>query len=166
MSSQQKLQNVIDALDKVPLETKQMIYDMSQNMTEKEIIQSFNQQTIDLLTLLIQITQKTKLDNKYKLSGYKVLFENAIKLNWKLPIDRFTLSILEFASDIYAENEDCFLNMTIPDAKIETGTEFNLIRSEMFKNLWRELDNNDKEQLKEKIIILTTFAHAYLYKSL
>lgn len=167
MTDQNKrLDNVINALDKVGIETKQMIFNMSNNMSEIEIIRSFNQSALDLFNLLMEITTRMKKENEYKVGGYKVLFDNAIKYNIKMPIDQFTLVILEFAADIYAENEDCFLNMTIPDTKLEVGNEFNLIRSEMFKTLWKNLNKNDKNDVKEKIILLTTYAHIYLYKTL
>lgn len=83
----------------------------------------------------------------------------------KLPLDKFTLIILEFANEIYSEEENCFMDMTIPDAKLEVGNEFGLIRSEIFKSLWKILDKNHKQIIKEKIILLTTYAHTYFYKT-
>lgn len=160
----QQLLNVVESLDKVSGETKQMIYDMANSMNELEIIHSFNQQAHDLFTMMYNITKKIGQEKKYNVVGYKTIFENALKINAKLPIDKFTLLILEFASDIYEENEDCFLNMSLEDTKINVGNEFSIIRSEMFKNLWAVLDQANKNLLKEKIILLTTYAHAYLYK--
>jgi hypothetical protein len=165
-SNEQRLNNVITSLDRVPQETKQMIFSMTQGMSEQEIIQSFNQKALDLFTLLIIITTKIGKEDEYKMSGYKNLFDNAIKINAKLPVDKFTLLILEFAAEIYAEEEDCFLNMSIPDTNVNVGNEFGIIRSEMFKKLWVVLNKNDKNLLKENIILLTTFAHTYLYKTL
>ncbi|XWV25189.1 hypothetical protein QJ856_gp0583 [Tupanvirus deep ocean] len=164
-TDQQRLTRVIDSLEKVPRETKQMVFDMAQSMTELEIIRSFNQQALDMFNLMIVITKRMNKEKDCNVAGYKALFDNAIKINAKLPLDKFTLLILEFAADIYAENENCFLDMAIPDAKVTVGNEFGLIRSQMFKNLWKELNQSDKNSLKEVIIPLTTFAHAHLYKT-
>ena len=160
----EKLDKVIAALDKVPKETKQMIFDMSCGLTEQEIIQSFNQQTYDFFTCVASIAKK--LQKEAEADGYRALFDNAVKINKKMPIDKFTLMILEYAAEIYAENEDCFIKMSIPDKNVTIGNEFGIIRSEMFKSLWKILGNEDKTSVKEIIILLTTYAHAYLYKSI
>lgn len=165
-AEQLQLENVVKSLDRVPTETKQMIFDMSQGMKEMEIIQSFNQQALDMFTAVINVTKKLGKDKEYNFLGYKNLFDNAVQMNKKLPVDKFTLIILEFAAEIYAEQEDCFLTMSIPDKEVNVGNEFGMIRSETFKILWTTLNNTDKNILKEHIILLTTFAHAYLYKTI
>ena len=164
--NQQKLDKVVNSLEKVSAETKKMVFNMANSMTDMEVVQSFNQTALDLFNLLVQITTRMNKENEYKVGGYKLLFDNAVKLNKKMPIDQFTLVILEFAAEIYDEDENCFLKMTIPDAKLEVGNEFNLIRSEMFKKLWVTLVNKDKSDVKDKVILLTTFAHVYLYQTL
>ncbi len=166
MASKQCIDNVIESLERVSQETKEMIFEMAKGMTEMEIIHSFNQKALDLFTLLITITTRMGKENEYKVGGYKKLFDSAIKINTKLPIDKFTLIILEFAAEIYAGKENCFLEMSIPDTNVNVGNEFSIIRSEMFKKLWVVLDDNDKNILKDNIILLTTFAHVHLYKTL
>lgn len=163
-SAEQQLNNVIRSLDRVKLETKQMIFDIGESMSELEIIQSFNQRAFDLFNILTDLTKKLNKENDYKVVSYKTLFENAIKINVKLPLDKFTLIILEYAPEIYAENEDCFMTMSVPDTTVHVGNEFSIIRSEMFKKIWTELNQNDKNIVKDNIILLTTFAHAHLYK--
>lgn len=165
--NEERLNKVINSLEKVPSATKELVLEkMALSMSELEIIQSFNQQAHDLFSLLISITKKLNKEKEYNVSGYKLLFDNTLKFNAKLPIDKFTLLILEFAAEIYAEDENCFLDMAIPDTKVGVNNEFSLIRSEMFKKLWKILENNDKNSLKENIIPLTMYAHAYLYKTL
>lgn len=161
-----QLTKVIESLDKIPEKTKQMIFSMSLSLRELEIIQLFNQQADDLFTLLIGITQKFNREREYNVIGYKALFDNALKLNAKLPIDKYTLIILEYAAEIYAENENIFMDMPIPDAKVNIGNEFGLIRSEMFKKLWVVINAEDKNKLKDSVILLTTYAHVYLYKTI
>lgn len=160
-----KLEKVVEAIEKVPDEIKQLIFEMAQNMTDMDIIQSFNQTSLDFFTTTHKISIKLGKENDIKVLGYKLLYENALKMNIKLPIDQFTLSILEYAPQIYEQNEEKFLKMKIPDAELQAGNEFTLIRSNQFKNLWIVLDTNDKNDIKEKLILLTTYAHAYIYKT-
>ena len=166
LTNQDRLNNVVASLERVPMEIKQSIFDMASNMSEAEIIQNFNQNASDSFNKMIEITTRLQKEKEYNMKGYKVLFDRALKINAKLPVDQFTLIILEYAAEIYAEEEDCFLNMTIPDVKLNVNNQFGFIRSEMFKKLWRVLGNQDKEDLKERIILLTSYAHAYLYKTL
>lgn len=164
--TEQAFDRVIQSLDKVHPDTKKMIFNLSNQMTEMEIIQSFNQQSLYLFTLVSSLAKKMKKEKEYQLTAYKSLFDNAIKINVKMPIDKFTLMILEFAAEIYTEDEDCFLNMTIPDKKCSVGNEYSFIRSEKFKDLWKILDKSDKKTIADNVILLTTYAHAYLYKTI
>jgi len=161
-----QLQKVQLALEKVNEETKKMVYDMATGMSSLEVIQSFNQEVYDFFALLIIITRRLRVDKEYKIDAHNAFFEKAVKTNVSLPIEQFTLIILEFAPDIYTENEQSFLNMYIPDAKLEAGNEFNIIRSEHFKELWKKLNPEDKISLKDKIILLTTYAHTYFYQTI
>ena len=165
-SSNSKLDKVVGALEKVNPETQKMILAMANQMSEMEIIAAFNQQALDMFTLVAGLTKKVGIDKEFQLAGYRNLFDNAIKMNAKLPLDKFTLIILEYAPEIYEEKEDCFLDMEIPDTDAKVGNEFAIIRSEMFKKLWRLSNTHDKEQIKNTVIPLTTFAHVHLYKTL
>lgn len=165
LNNQQKLEKVINALEKINPETKAIILNMAKNMTDLATIQSFNQASLDLFTEVLKITTRIGKESEYKIGGYKTLFDNAIKINAKLPIDKFTLIILEFAPLIYDQSEDIILSMPIPDAKVTVANEFGMIRSEKFKNLWKTLDDKQKDILKDKIILLTTYAHVYFYQT-
>lgn len=165
-TSQQLLEPVIKALDRVKYETKQMIFEMANSMTEQEIIQSFNQQSLVLFNLMSSISKRIGKEREVGASEYKLLFDKAIKINAKLPIDKYTLIILEYAPEIYAEDEDCFLKMTIPDTDVSVGNAYGLIRSKMFQTLWKGLCQEDRKKLRECFILLTTYAHVYLYKNL
>lgn len=162
----QQLEIVMQQLEKVNVETKSTIFQMSKGMSEAEIIQSFNQQASYLFNLMIAIIRRLGKESEYQVSGYKYLFDNAIKINAKLPVDKFTLIVLEFAPEIYREDENCFLNMSIPDKKCSVGNEFGLIRSEMFKNLWKIMSKDDRKAIADSVILLTSYAHAYLYKTI
>ena len=165
MNKQEKtLQKIAIALDKVNPETQKTIKDMATMMSSVEIIQNFNQTALDFFNLLIDITKKMNLLKEFGMEVYLTFFQQAIKINASMPLDQFTVLILEFAPDIYAENEDFFLNMQIPDGQIQgsfSQNEFSLIRSEKFKNLWKILGKDEKKEITGLITLLTTFAHTY-----
>lgn len=163
---QELLNNVVNALERVDIQTKQMIFSMSCGMSDLEIIRCFNQQALDAFNILMGITTRMKKEGECKVGGYKALFDNAIKINAKLPLDKFTLLILEYAPEIYSQNDDVFLNMAIPETNIKVGNEFSIFRSEMFKKLWKQMNQSDKNEMKNKIVLLTTYAHTYLYKTI
>lgn len=160
-----QLELVVNALNRVNDVTKQMVMNMSKTMRDLDIIRSFNQLALDLFTIVGTLVNKYGKGKDIQINGYRRLFDNAIKINVKMPIDQFTLIILEFAPEIYEEKEDCFLNMAIPDTTVQVSNEFAIIRSEMFKDLWKSCSKSDREQLKSTIIPLTTFAHAFFYQS-
>lgn len=166
MNSAERLQKVIVALEKVSPEIKSMIYSMAKSTSEMEIIHSFNQNSRNFFSTCATITKKMGKENEVKMEGYKNLFDNAIKMNNKMPIDHFTLIVLEFAEEIYSEKEDFFLKRkVVNEVKVEVGNEFSMVKSDKFKELWQILNQEDKKIIKEKMILLTTFAHVYFYQT-
>lgn len=170
---QNSLSKVVKALERVSLDTSNMIAGMAKGMTEAEIINHFNQSAKDFFNTTISVTKRMGIAREYGGEAYLAIFENAIKMNGRMPIDKFTMLILEFAPEIYAEDENCFLDMEIPDrnlnemgAPVTSDNEFSLIRSEKFKKLWKILSPADKETIKADIILLTTYAHTYFIYSL
>ena len=168
--SSSKITKIVNSLGKVNNETNQMIMNMASGTTKSEIISLFNQAALDFFNTVLTITKTlgNGVDNEIK--GHMQLFQSALKYNINLPIDHFAGTILIFASEIYAEKEDFFLNMYIPDQEIDfAGLNTNngglgVIESEKFKKLWKEGDNKHKELLKDKIITLTSLCHAYFFK--
>ena len=55
-------------------------------MSEVEIIQLFNQKAFDMFSILIDLTTRMGKEREYKFSGYKQLFDNAVKINIKFAI--------------------------------------------------------------------------------
>ena len=165
-SERTRMDIIIDALSKIDSDINNGIWEMAQGLTNNEITNLFNQTALDFFNLAIDITRKRNIEREYGFSAYMNLFEAALKMNVTVPVDRFTMLILEFAPDIYGGNEKVFLDMHIPDSKINTGNEFNIIRSDAFKKLWLILNSTEKELVTEKVLSLTTYAHAYFYKLL
>lgn len=160
-----QLEKIITSLEKVDKDLQNMILNMSKSLSDIEIIQTFNQGCIDLFTNIAAVVKKIGMEKEIKFGGYKLLLENAMKINAKLPVDNFTLVVLEFADHIYSGDETFFMDRSYGKAKVEVGNEFTFIRSEPFKHLWKDLDSKDKEMIKEKFILVTTYAHAYFFKT-
>jgi len=163
---QEKMNKVIESLNNVNDNTKQLVYNMASSMNDLEIIKMFNQSSLDFFILTAQITTRMGVEGKYKMGAYKMMYDNTIKINAKMPIDHYTLTVLEYANEIYSENEDFFLKKKLGNAVVEVGNEFNMVSSDMFKNLWVKLEESDKYNIKEKMLVLTTLAHVYFYKTL
>lgn len=161
----QQLSRVAEALLRVPAETNQMIFEMAQQSSEDEIAQMFNQDARDLFDVLARITKRLGCEAEYNINGYSMLFESAIPWKKSAPVDKFSLLILEFAPEIYSEDEDCFLTMNIPDKEVSVENSFGLIRSDMFKQLWKAIGTTERARLKDKIIGLTVHAHTYFYRT-
>lgn len=161
-----KMELIAESLSKVDNEINQGIMDYAQSLSEKEIIILFNQTALDFFNFAIEGTRRLKREREFGFSGYLNLYERAVKANMEVPIDQFTVIVLEFAHDIYNKNENFFLDLHIPDAELkdENKNEFNIIRSDEFKKLWKVLDEKDKNEVIQKIIALTTYAHTYFYK--
>lgn len=168
-----KIKLIIEALQKVDPQINAMIVDSSKRMTINETVKLFNQTIIDFFNLVIDISIEMNKEKECGFGAYKKLFELGVKANVSLPIEKFLRVILLVASDIYSENEEEILGMKIPDLKIDTeheianaGSNFNLLQSDQFKKLWVQLNNFNKEKLKEKIVSLTTYSHIYFYQSI
>lgn len=160
-----QLKKVFESLEKVSSEINEEVKEMALAMSKNEIVTLFNQHANDLFTALLRITMSKNVENEYNVNGQKNLFEKSLKINKQLPLDKFTFIILEFAADIYDGNEEKFLAMDIPDKKVNVNNEFGMIRSEKFKELWKTLASADKIILRDITTSLTTYAHAFFFKS-
>ncbi len=78
---EKRLKKVVANLDKVNIETKQMIYNLSKQLSEIEIINTFNQQSLDFFNLCVTISHRMGKENEVKMGAYKNLYDLAIKAN-------------------------------------------------------------------------------------
>ena len=167
--TEKRIDRVIASLHKVKPETDQMIRQIALSFSELEVIKSFNQESLDFFNLVTTISKNTGREDKLKLAGYGNLFQNAIKINVKFPIDNYTLIVLEYADQIYSENEDFFMKKkygATGSTMVEVGNEFNIVHSDVFKELWKTLTDDDKHKIKGHVVMLTTYAHAYFYQTI
>jgi len=161
---QLQMEKIMSALENVSDDINQMTWHLAKEISNSDIIQTFNQETCDLFEILINFINAMGISRECNILGHKIIFENALKINIGLPIEQFTFIVLQFAPEIYDEKEKFFLEMNIPNQKVQNGNEFSLINSAAFKKLWLLLNEDSKQELKDKIILMTTYAHAYFYK--
>lgn len=161
----EQLQRVIAALRRVDPEIQKQIKSMADKMRATDIIKLFNQDASDLFAMIAEVTRHHDDHEVYRLTGYKNLFDNAIKIKASFPVDKFTLIVLEYVNEFYDRDEDFFLSMEVPETKVTLGNEFGFIRTEMFRNLWKSLNKRQKNKMYDKLASLTTYAHAYFCKT-
>lgn len=169
MSDSKTLEKIANALEKVPIDTNNMVMEMAKSMSDTEIIRQFNQYSLDFFGALIEITRSLGKLKECGFEAYNQFLHIAIKTDAKMPIDQFSVVVLEFAPSIYREDEDMFLGMNIPDSQMHgqfANNEFSIIRSDKFKNLWRSLSDAHKEEIKTHVINLTISAHAFFYQNI
>lgn len=162
----EELKTIVNALSQVKPQTTQIIMSLESSMSDMELAQSFNQKALDMFDLVIGITKRLGIESEYKISGYRMLFEQAVKSNVRLPLNNFYKTVLPFAPQIYTENVDYFLNMEISDVEASAENNHVLIRSEPFKRLWKntKITELERSNIKDNIILLTTYSHAYFIK--
>lgn len=160
------LERVAAALDRVDEDTKRDAYEMAKSMPSIEVMKGFNQSAIDLFSTMDNFCRKLKLGKKYDVSGYRELLTFAIKQNVKIPINKFTLIILEYAPEIYAEEVDKFLGMEIPVTEVKMGNAFSVIKTETFKEMWRLSSKEDKNYVGKIFINMTFYAQVYFYQTI
>ena len=139
--------------------TVKIIKSINDSMTKLEIAQIFNQNAIDLIDIVGDVTKRLGLENEYKILSYKSLLLNVQKINIMFPINNFYKSVSPFTSKIYEGDVEYFLLMDIPDVK----TNNIMIQSESFKKLWKNenMTKEEREKIIDSIILLTSYSHAY-----
>lgn len=146
-------------LSQVPDNAKNMAINLSKNMKKEETINYFNTSAHKLFEKMLMLERKLNVSCDVK--GYNFLFNKAVKINMKLPIDKFTLIILEYAPEIYSEDHDQILAIPVPDINVNVDNEFSIINSQMFKDTWKLLSKSDQDDLFDIITELTVYAHVY-----
>lgn len=157
---------VLEAVEKVSDEHKQMAFELAKSIDPDGLTLQFNQSARDFFSELISLSTKKGLEKKFNFRAYNILFDTAVGLNKKLPLEKFTLSILLYAHKIFEMDEEHFLGLDIGDVKIQQGNEFGVIQSKEYQALWKTLGSDEKEPLIDQTILMATYALAYLYATI
>lgn len=160
------LKKIIQSLEKVDSNITNTILGMAEKTSMAQVINDFNYNSLEVLDFLDYIGKKYNHTDTCDMTKHRLLFENAIQINKRLPVDKFSLIVLEHAQDIYDENEEYFMELPMPDVNAKAGKDFSMIKCEAFKKVWTSLDEEDKDLVKEKVISLTTSAHIYFIKNI
>ncbi|ADO67134.1 hypothetical protein crov101 [Cafeteria roenbergensis virus] len=92
-------------------------------------------------------------------NAYHRLFKNLIRINSLLPIQTFNQYALEWKTHIENKNESFFLKEDI--IKSTTGDTDVLQKIFQLQGVWKNLDNNSKENLWEMMGALLTLGENY-----
>ena len=176
--SEEQLQEMVNVLSKLPKEIKLHNKKLAETTSRQDIISTFNQYVIDFFDLLIKIidkvNEKANTKENYGAESYKMVFEQALTFGAHLPIDNISSRLLLVADKIYNNDEQFFLNFELKesvDIQLDKNNnnksyKFDIFDSDKFKELWKQLKPSYREKLFEKLILLTTYAHAYVFKLL
>lgn len=155
-----KLKRVGIALEKVPIDIRKDVYAAASATPEMEIVQQFNDTASKLLSIIKELVKGRSVEKE--IDGSTKLFNLSIKKNMAIAIDNFTMTILMKAADIYDENESAFLEVKMDKMAVKDGSA--IIDPELFKDLWKLLQEEKKELIRNTLIELTWFSHMYFYK--
>lgn len=159
------MNKIINSINKIDERTLQDINDLSDSMTEMEIVKSFNQCAVELYDILLKLANKHRMTKILDIDSYQILFNTSVKINYRLPIQKYVENILQFAYEIYNDKEEEILGMESSDEQINVGDQSGIIQIDIIKKLWKLLNDDDREVLKRSIIGLTTYSHAFFYKT-
>lgn len=160
----EKVEKLIDIIGSLDEDIKNIIDTEYANYTSDDLINQFNinsKEFLEYLNLLSVIHKKTKECN---FEIYIKRLETARKSDSSLPIGIFCSTALEHIKNIFEKNQMFFLNLRIPDVEIkQIGIDTsNVLSSSFFKSLWKsELTENERNQIMDNVIELTSIAAAY-----
>lgn len=162
---QEIIKDIIDALDRVDEETTDLVISLANRKSDIDIMSEFNQLSVQVLEDLERIGKKYGCEGVCNMKHHRETLEHALKINARLPIDKFSVLILLHAAEVYNEEEKYFMELPMPDVDAKAGNKFTVIKCEPFKDVWKLLDKRDKRMVVDKTILLTTWAHAYFIKN-
>ena len=164
VSEARRIEEVVAALQRVGPEDTQTAMDIA-GLPKEEIAAIFNDACLKVFRIVGDATQQSPSTKGYytSIKSYENQYKAALLLGVDVPMRQFILVLLKQAPGIYLGNEQGFLDMAMPDAKIASGP-FGVIRCEEFKQLWISLRPDIKDDLRDQITMATTYAHAYFIK--
>jgi hypothetical protein len=121
------------------------------------IIKKFNEIVNNIFEFMICF-----YSDKMKMNIYHDAFLNIINKKKELPIIQFLKHVYsnkEYKKNILERNDDFFLNYNIDGYGLEK-----LILNKVFsfKKIWKDMDDKDKEYIKDCLVGLVKVSHKYL----
>jgi len=140
-------------------------------LSKSELLKQFKEIMDSLFTLIIGSIKKICPKDKVveyvnEIEEYNTQYNIAMSASIEFVLREFSLSILEYAPQIYSKDEKFFLQDKTETTDIK-GTNVNL---NMMKHLWQNLNNTDNLHIKikatiiDKTIKLTAIGEIYFTK--
>jgi hypothetical protein len=129
-----------------------------------EIIKNFNLQMEEFLDVIESI------HNDDNIKKARLMVKTLNKINATKIIEQFIINIIPYSEKIYNKDEHYILNLDtdeirdkLTNIKVKNTTQEEKILEVMkLKNLWLNLDTNDKEAIWEYLQLLTYYSQEYL----
>jgi len=164
-NQQEIFQWITEAIGRTPEKYKILASDIASKNGEDVLAINFNNYGADFLSTMEKLSYK--YNSGIQTATYIRIFNEAKKANILLPIDNGSKTILIFVDKIFNVDVDFFLSMEnkqidVPDNA--SNTNFSFLRSEQFRTMWLKLTSEEQSMLKQKLIVMTTYALAYFKK--
>jgi len=124
-------------------------------MSVTEIVSNFNSQADDLMSQMYACS----LD--YDIKVYHEMFKKLKLFNATKAIEQFILYVLPYKEKIYENDETFFLSKS-GEELIGDNSEYTLMQSLKFKDLWQTLTNDSKANIFKFFKVMVYFAEEYL----
>lgn len=142
---------------------------MDKTTAKIKILQKFKARVVNDLEFVIEnipkIFPKNEADEYLKqIQFYQDKLEAGLKANGTLVLDEFSVTILQYATEIHNREVEHLLTETPDSATAKDGTKIDL---GMFKLMWKGIDRSNPEHIKiqksliDRIVSITNIAEEY-----
>jgi hypothetical protein len=124
-------------------------------MSVTEIVNNFNCQADDLMAQMYSFSQD------YDIKVYHDMFRKLKRFNATKAIEQFIIYVLPYKEKIYDDDETFFLQKS-GEELTGNNSEYTLMQSLKFKDLWNTLSNDSKDNIFKFFKVMVYFAEEYL----
>lgn len=124
-------------------------------MSVTEIVNNFNSQADDLMSQMYSCSQD------YDIKVYHDMFKKLKRFNATKAIEQFIIYVLPFKEKIYNDDETFFLEKS-GEELTGNNSEYTMMQSLKFKDLWKTLTSESKENIFKFFKVMVYFAEEYL----
>ena len=124
-------------------------------MSITEIVNNFNNQADDLMAQMYACSQD------YDIKVYHQMFVKLKNFNATKAIEQFIIYVLPFKEKIYEDDESFFLEKSGQELTGD-GSEYTMMKSLKFKDLWKTLSDDSKNNIFKFFKVMVYFAEEYL----
>jgi len=150
------------SLNGIKPEIKEMATRIAKSNTFDSLSKSFNDKAVAFLDAIAKMNEIYK--GQLPVNSYITIFKDVLKMNYLLPIEGASSTILIYTDRIYNRDESFFMQMDIKDVQITGKSNFAFLRSAEFKRIWSLMSREHKDTLINELIRMTSFVYSYYIK--